>query len=327
MTEHSVTPIGKVSKSVADVRDDLWDGVIARIELDAAEFSPECLTGLETFSHVEVLFLLHLVRPGDIERGARHPREREDWPKAGIFAQRGKMRPNRIGATVCRLVGVDGLALMVEGLDAVDGTPVLDIKPYMREFGPRGVVRQPVWASELMSGYWGKGTGGIESKTRLLEQTPNTIRNLLRGTAKEDLDWQPSPDRWSISMVLAHLADVEVHTVHNRIRLVATEDNPVLPAYDQGALFPQGKAFDATAELERFEERRIATLGYLRELPESALQRTGRHEQLGMLRLEEILCECVFHDLGHIRHIVELYRARMLYPRMGPFRNYYQVQP
>ena len=73
---------------------------------------------------------------------------------AGIFAQRAKNRPNRIGATVCRLLGVEGLSILVEGLDAIDGTPVLDIKPYMRGFAAQGTVRQPAWAEELMSAYW-----------------------------------------------------------------------------------------------------------------------------------------------------------------------------
>jgi tRNA (Thr-GGU) A37 N-methylase len=72
----------------------------------------------------------------------------------GIFAQRGKNRTNRIGVTVCRLVAVDGLSIEVEGLDAIEGTPVLDIKPHLREIGPKGPVRQPAWASELMAGYW-----------------------------------------------------------------------------------------------------------------------------------------------------------------------------
>jgi tRNA (adenine37-N6)-methyltransferase len=56
--------------------------------------------------------------------------------------------------TTCELVGVDGLTLRVRGLDAIDGTPVLDVKPYMAEFGPRGTLRQPAWSSELMAGYW-----------------------------------------------------------------------------------------------------------------------------------------------------------------------------
>jgi tRNA (Thr-GGU) A37 N-methylase len=90
----------------------------------------------------------------NVERGARHPRGREDWPLTGIFAQCGKNRPNRLGVTVCRILSVDGSLLHVEGLDAIDGTPVIDIKPVMREFLPRGEVRQPDWVSELMAAYW-----------------------------------------------------------------------------------------------------------------------------------------------------------------------------
>ena len=72
----------------------------------------------------------------------------------GIFAQRAKGRPNRIGVSVCRLIRVDGLVLTVQGLDAIDGTPVVDLKPYMVEFAPRGEVRQPSWSHELMAAYW-----------------------------------------------------------------------------------------------------------------------------------------------------------------------------
>jgi tRNA (Thr-GGU) A37 N-methylase len=89
-----------------------------------------------------------------IETGARRPRGNPDWPLVGIFAQRGKNRPNRIGVTVCRIVSVSGREIEVEGLDAIDGTPVLDIKPVMREFLPRGDIRQPDWSRELMKDYW-----------------------------------------------------------------------------------------------------------------------------------------------------------------------------
>ena len=76
-------------------------------------------------------------------------------PEVGIFAQRAKDRPNRIGLSTCELVSVEGRTLTVSGLDAIDGSPVIDIKPYFKEFGPRGPLRQPRWATELMSGYFG----------------------------------------------------------------------------------------------------------------------------------------------------------------------------
>jgi tRNA-Thr(GGU) m(6)t(6)A37 methyltransferase TsaA len=147
-------PIGVVRSTRSAVEDDDWDREHVRIELDPARFGPEALAGLDTFSHVEVIFHMDRVEPSKIERGARHPRGETRWPKVGVFAQRAKNRPNQIGLTVCRIVRVDGRTLEVEGLDAVDGTPVLDLKPWMSELGPRGEVKQPVWASELMSRYW-----------------------------------------------------------------------------------------------------------------------------------------------------------------------------
>ena len=90
-----------------------------------------------------------------METGARHPRNRLDWPLVGILAQRARRRPNRLGLSTCRLVRVEGARLTVLDLDAVDGSPVLDVKPYMREFGPKGEVRQPEWSRELMASYFG----------------------------------------------------------------------------------------------------------------------------------------------------------------------------
>ena len=123
--------------------------------ISALRNSPRSLfEGLADFSHVEVVFLFHRVQESEIVTGSRHPRNRSDWPKVGIFAQRGKNRPNRIGVTICRLLSVENLSLEVAGLDAINGTPVLDIKPYMLEFAARGEIRQPEWARELMAGYW-----------------------------------------------------------------------------------------------------------------------------------------------------------------------------
>ena len=92
--------------------------------------------------------------PERVVVGARHPRNNPDWPAVGIFAQRGKNRPNRIGSTLCRVLGVDGRTLHVAELDAIDGTPVLDLKPVMAEFLPRGEICQPEWSRELMRDYW-----------------------------------------------------------------------------------------------------------------------------------------------------------------------------
>jgi tRNA (adenine37-N6)-methyltransferase len=151
---YAVTPVAYVAGGREEVRDDDWGPVTATIRIDGAQFGPEAIAGLDAFSHLEVVYLFDRVDPAGIERGARHPRGNHDWPRVGIFAQRAKDRPNRLGVSRCRLVAVEGLDLHVEGLDAIDGTPVLDIKPYMSEFGPQGPVHQPAWSGELMAGYW-----------------------------------------------------------------------------------------------------------------------------------------------------------------------------
>jgi tRNA-Thr(GGU) m(6)t(6)A37 methyltransferase TsaA len=150
--DFTMTPVGYVRGGRVEVEDDAWGSVTARIELDG--FTADALLALDDFSHVEVLFVFDRVDPDGVCRGARHPRGRADWPLVGIFAQRAKDRPNRIGSTVCEVVAVVGTALEVRGLDAIDGTPVLDLKPYLAGFAPRGAVREPAWARQLMDGYW-----------------------------------------------------------------------------------------------------------------------------------------------------------------------------
>jgi tRNA (Thr-GGU) A37 N-methylase/uncharacterized damage-inducible protein DinB len=148
-----VTPVAHVRGGRTAPTDDDWDAESCVLELDG-RFDASSLAGLGAFSHLEVVYVFDRVPGSAIETGARHPRERADWPLVGIFAQRGKSRPNRLGVSRCRLLRVEGTRVHVAGLDAIDGTPVLDIKPYMREFGPRGNVVQPEWATELMAGYY-----------------------------------------------------------------------------------------------------------------------------------------------------------------------------
>lgn len=150
----TMTPIGLVRGGRDVPEDDDWGDSRARIELDPARFDAEALAGLDAFSHVEVIYVFDRVTDDQIVTGARHPRGNTAWPKVGIFAQRGKNRPNRIGVTVCEIVAVDGLSLEVRGLDAIDGTPVLDLKPVMAGFAPRGEHREPDWAREIMKDYW-----------------------------------------------------------------------------------------------------------------------------------------------------------------------------
>ena len=153
VAEVTLRPVATVIGGRSEPVDDHWEGVEASIRLDD-RFPPEALLGLDGFSHLDVVYLFHGVDEADIVVGARHPRGRADWPLVGIFAQRAKARPNRIGVSTCRLLGVDGRDIRVADLDAIDGTPVLDIKPHLVEMGPRGPVAEPAWVVELMREYW-----------------------------------------------------------------------------------------------------------------------------------------------------------------------------
>jgi len=154
LKEISLRPIGLVRSPRTDAGDDYWGSVTSEIELDKQQFTEDAVAGLESFSHIEVIFFMDRVPPEKVIKDARHPRNAEHLPKVGIFAQRAKSRPNRLGLTCCELVSRDGLILKVRGLDALDGTPIIDIKPYMVEFNPRGQIRQPGWTTEIMAHYF-----------------------------------------------------------------------------------------------------------------------------------------------------------------------------
>ncbi len=133
--------------------DDEWDAVTAAIALDA-RFGVEAIAGLDSFSHIEVLSVFDQVEPESVHTGTRRLRGNPAWPEVGVFAQRVKNRPNRIGLSTREVLGVDDRAIRVRGLDAFEGTPAIDTKPHLVEFGARGEVRQPAWSHELMAGYF-----------------------------------------------------------------------------------------------------------------------------------------------------------------------------
>ena len=151
--EFAVRALATVRASRTDLLDDGWDEVTAVVELND-DIPSDALQGLTEFSHVEIFLVAD--RATDVPPGpwVRHPRGRKDWPEVGIFVQRNKDRPNRLLATVVEIVDVGERAVTVRGLDAVDGTPVVDIKPWFRWSGPRGDVRAAPWSDELGSRYY-----------------------------------------------------------------------------------------------------------------------------------------------------------------------------
>lgn len=146
-----VTPIGTVSNERDDPADtDHWGAVVSTIHVDA-RFPESCLQGLEQFSHAEIVFIFDRAEER-ADYQARPPRGRADLPAVGVFADRGPRRPNRLGVTTCEIVSVGVRRLTVRGLDAINHTPVLDIKPAMQQLVPRD-VQQPRWVDTLMADY------------------------------------------------------------------------------------------------------------------------------------------------------------------------------
>jgi len=145
-----VNPIGVVRSEAKNPVDEGWGDVVSAIEL--APWLAGALDGLEGFSHALIIAWLHQSPPPTGNR--RHPRGRDDLPAVGILAQRARHRPNPIAVTAVKVVEVGPTRLVVRGLDAIDGTPVLDIKPYFPIYDRRDATT-PSWVDELMKGYFG----------------------------------------------------------------------------------------------------------------------------------------------------------------------------
>ena len=145
-------PIGIVRSPVTQTEvDEGWGSVVSELHLAAPLAAG--LSGLDTFSHAIVVFwMTHAFDPArDL---VRRPRGRADMPELGIFAQRGKQRPNPIGVTVVEVLSVAGDVVRVRGLDAIDGTPILDLKPYVPAFDRATSARVPEWMERLMQRYF-----------------------------------------------------------------------------------------------------------------------------------------------------------------------------
>jgi tRNA-Thr(GGU) m(6)t(6)A37 methyltransferase TsaA len=143
-------PIGYVRNSVNSPVDSGWSKVESTIVL--REDLTAALSGLNAFSHIVVVFWMHQAEPSTML--ARRPQNRNDMPEVGILAQRSKHRPNPIGITSVPLVKISGSSIVVRGLDAIDSTPVLDIKPYYPGFDRLPEAQVPEWVNRLMGNYF-----------------------------------------------------------------------------------------------------------------------------------------------------------------------------
>lgn len=144
----TMTPVGIVHTEAQDAIDTDWGKIISEIYVDEA--FTDGLKGLDDWSHIVVIFSMHETPFNAGEHLVNRPRNREDMPEVGTFAQRSRFTPNTIGITAVQLLGVEGNIIRVKGLDAIDGTPVLDIKPYAPFYDGVREALVPAWFIRLM---------------------------------------------------------------------------------------------------------------------------------------------------------------------------------
>lgn len=145
-------PIAYVTNNRTEASDDHWGEVISEITL-LPHIPEAAFDRITDFSQLEIIYYFDQVHPGDIVFSG-HPRGNSAYPKSGIYSQRRKDRPNRLGLCRVQLLEQQGRTLRVKYLDAIHGTPVLDIKPVFREFELQQTIKQPGWVAELMQQYW-----------------------------------------------------------------------------------------------------------------------------------------------------------------------------
>ncbi len=151
MKDITMRPVGYVKNSVESRKDVSWGEDFSDIILNEEYHGG--LKGLDGFSHVIILYYLDKAKFEREKHLQRRPQNREDMPLVGIFSQRGKDRPNQIGMTSVQIVSVLDEKMTVKGLDAIDGTPILDIKPYYPMYDKKD-AKVPEWVERLMEHYF-----------------------------------------------------------------------------------------------------------------------------------------------------------------------------
>ena len=161
----------------------------------------------------------------------------------------------------------------------------------------------------------------------LLDSTPGILRGLMSGLSEEDVRWKPAPDRFSIGEVLAHLSHSEGHCYRMRVDRFLTEERPEFEPDDAQFHLDLYRRADPEDSFDHFEEQRETNVNYLRELPAAAGGRVAVHKVAGEITLSQMLHEWALHDLGHIRQIAELVRARKYLAGAGPLGKSYELKP
>lgn len=161
----------------------------------------------------------------------------------------------------------------------------------------------------------------------LLAATPAILRGLMAETSEEDARWKPAPDRFSIAEVLAHLSHSEGHCYRARVDRFLAEEMPEFEPADAQMHLDRYRNADPEEEFGQFEDQRERNVELLRGLPAAAGNRKALHREAGEITLSQMLHEWALHDLGHIRQVAELVRARKYLAGAGPLGNEYRLKP
>jgi tRNA-Thr(GGU) m(6)t(6)A37 methyltransferase TsaA len=150
MQPFEIHSIGTVHTEATEDVNTRWREIVSTIHVDEAYLAG--LQGLDDWTHIVVIFLMHETTFDPAQHLLNRPNDRDDLPEKGIFAQRSNLTPNKMGMTTVKLVGMEGNVLTVKGLDAINGTPVLDIKPFAPVYDGAIDPGVPVWFLRLMQG-------------------------------------------------------------------------------------------------------------------------------------------------------------------------------
>ena len=161
----------------------------------------------------------------------------------------------------------------------------------------------------------------------LLEATPGILRGLMAELSAEDVRWKPAPDRFSVGEVLAHLSHTEGHCYRARLDRFLSEESSEFASDDAQLHLELYRNMDPEDAFDHFEEQRETNVEALRDLPPGSGERRAVHQKVGPITLAQMLNEWALHDLGHVRQIAELARARKYLAGAGPLAAFYQLKP
>jgi hypothetical protein len=160
----------------------------------------------------------------------------------------------------------------------------------------------------------------------ILVSTPEKLRREIASMSSQEMKTRPAANKWSAQEVLAHLDDIEEIGMRTRVAAMIETDNPILPSIDQEKRAEEMKynGKNPLKSLASFARQRQANVKWLNRLKPAQLKRGGTHQKVGELSVEELVTEWAFHDLGHLKQILEIKRYR-LYPRIGNMRAFYKL--